>query len=1033
MKKIVIVFITCFFTLQTNYSQTTTPEWRSMPPMPEALHGHNTTLLPDGNILVCGGINSSGNSVNSVYIYNYTSGDYRKVASMSSPRAYHSLVSIPSNNGASIFVIGGYSGNSGNYSSVRTVERVNYQNGQVNINWISLDDMDVGRGDCNAAWDKAGRIIINGGIDQNGGPLRSGTKLSSSEYIDISNNRLFSLPDMGKERASHFLGTILDANGDDLVITAGGEEGAATSTELFENDAWSSHAFAPREYRYLGANFVDIGGIARVVGGYDENGNAQNTCEWYDVKAGWKYTANMFRPRAESDITFIGGISDSSRSYLIVGGNNSSGAMRETEYYTLPTIDSPTGIWSQLGELVEQGSNREVAIDGNNLALVYGGKDNSDNAMNGVEVYQPLSANDVAFSPEEVGRISDSIPITIRNTWLLPVEVDGFRLSNPGEFFFTGDTSNFVLQPGQSRRINAWFRPSAEGDRSGLLLFNIGYMTDTVKLTGTGIKSSIEIVTNSQEFGEIFVGSDTTICFEAIKNNGTDTTYIDSISISPAGSYRIVSPNGRVDIPPDSTLEICIEFSPSERGGQLSSAIIHIADRAYPSGLTGTGLLKYLTGYGPSGCDTLVYEKDKIYQSSIILENPGDRDITVAGFQFIGGNENLYSISNAFPLNIAPGGTEEIFVDFAPVAEGTYRIDVQFEHDGNQDSTVIIPLCYVVRSKSVRFSVTELDFGTLCSGDSLVRTVLIENPSSFETMTIDRIKKDDPTSPIIIPGSIDTTLNPRESMTLTVSISGNSAGVINEIIEIGGSFGSADIPVTAVILPDIVLEPSEVEHYYDPGERFIIPYDISGIDAGNPLANLEISTRYNSTILYPLRIVELNGGPLIDQASTDITERNVNEAVMTIAWQNGLVADGAAFGIEYEVLRGNSHYTPIQVENHTLQNVCLTGKNAEFYVEGLCGGRDSQVFTENSTIFNIYPVPVGAEMNVFIYDQENKEFELEIYNPLGKKAYQNSINVSSKTAKEFKINTIDLTNGTYVVRLKYGSKVLYNKVVIITK
>jgi len=1033
MKKLVIYFITCLFVLNTNYSQTTLPKWQSLPTFPEALHGHSTTLLPDGNILICGGINSLGSAVNSVYIFNYSSGTYRKVASMSSPRAYHSLVSIPSNNGASIFVIGGYSGNSGNYSSVRTVERVDYQNGQVNINWASLDDMDIGRGDCNATWDKSGKIIISGGIVQTGGQLKSGSKVSSSEYIEISTNRLFSLPDMGKERASHFLGTILDANGDDLVITAGGEEGTATSTELFENDAWSSHAFAPREYRYFGANFVDIGGIARVVGGYDENGNAQNTCEWYDVKSGWKYTASMFRPRAESDITFIGGIADSSRSYLIVGGNNSSGAMSETEYYTLPTIDSPTGIWSQLGNLVEQGSNREVVIDGNNLALVFGGKNNSDNAMDGVEVYQPLSANDATFSPEEVGRISDSIPITITNTWLLPVEVEGFRLSNPGEFFFTGDTSNFVLQPGQSRRINAWFRPSAEGDRSGLLLFNIGYLTDTVKLSGIGIKSSIEIVTNSQEFGEIFVGKDTVICFDAIRNNGTDTTYIDSISVSPIGHYEIVSPNGRVNIPPDSTLEVCVRFIPSERGRQLSSAIIHIADRAYPSGLTGTGLLKYLSGYGPSGCDTLVYEKDNIYQSSIILENPGDRAITVAGYQFIGGNENLYSISNAFPLNIAPGGTEEIFVDFAPVAEGTFRIDVQFEHNGNQDSTVIIPLCYVVRSISVRFSVSEIDFGTICSGDSLTREILIENPSSFETMTIDRIKKDDLTSPIVIPSSIDTTLNPRESMTLTVSIIGNNAGVINEIIEIGGSFGSADVPVRAEILPDIVLEPNVVEHYYDPGERFIIPYDISGIDAGNPLTNLEISTSYNSTMLYPLRIVELNGGPPIDQTSTDITERNVNEAVMTVAWQNGLVADGAAFGIEYEVLRGNSHYTPIQVENHTLQNVCLTGKNAEFFVEGLCGGRDSQILTENSTIFNIYPIPAGNEMNIFIYDDENKEFELEIYNPLGKKAYQNNINVSSKTAKEFKINTIDLTNGTYVVRLKYGSKVLYNKVVIITK
>jgi len=1033
MNKIIIFFITCLFMLQTNYSQTTIPEWRSLPAFPEALHGHSSILLPDGNILISGGINSSGNAVNSSYIFNYKTGEYRKVTSMSSSRAYHSLVMIPENNGASIFVIGGYSGSSGNYASVKSVERVKYQNGQININWISLDDMDIGRGDCKATWDKSDRVIINGGIQQNGGQLRSGSKVSSSEYIEISTNRLFSLPNMGKERAGHFLGTILDANSDDLVITAGGEEGTTTTTELFENNDWSSHAFAPREYRYLGASFVDIGGIARVIGGYNLSGDVHNTCEWYDVKSGWKYTANMILPRAESDVTFIGGITDSSRSYLIVGGNNTSGTIRETEYYTLPTTSSPTGFWAQLGNLVESGSNREVAIDGNNLALVFGGKNNSDDAMNGVEVYQPLSANDATFSPEEVGRISDSIPITITNSWLLPVAIDGFRMSNPGEFFFTGDTSDFVLQPGQSRRINAWFRPSGEGNRSGTILFDIGYVTNTVKLTGIGIKSSIEIVTNSQEFGDIFVGTDTTICFDAIRNNGTDTTYIDSISISPPGSYEVVRPNGRVNIPPDSTLEICIRFNPTERGRIFSSAIVHIADGAYPSGLSGTGLLKYLSGYGPSGCDTLFYKEGSIYQTSIILENPGDRDITVTGYKYIGGNSNLYNITNNFPFNIAAGEDEEIFVDFIPVAEGTFKIDVQFEHDGDQDSTVIIPLCYVVRSKNIKFSVTELDFGTLCSGDSLTRVILIENPSNFETMTIDRITKEDPSSPIIIPNSIDTTLNPRESMTLTVSINGNNSGIINETIEIRGSFGSANIPVKAEILPNISIVPNVVSHYYDPGERFVIPYDIRGVDASNPLTNIDVTTYYNSTMLYPLRIVDLNGGVALDQANTDITLRGVNTAEMTIVWQNGLVADGPAFGIEYEVLRGNSHFTPIRIEDKISQNVCLTGNTAEFYVEGLCGGRDSQILTKNSTIFNVYPLPAVDEMNLLIYDIEDKNFEVEIYDQIGIKVYQNNFNISSKIASEFKINTVDLSNGTYVIRLKDGSQVLYNKVIIITK
>ena len=1033
IRTIAIAFTFLFLLISNTNSQTTAPEWRTMPDMPEALHGHRSVLLPDGNILICGGINAAGDAVNSAYIYDNETGDYRKVASMANARAYHSLVAVPGDDEVSIFVIGGYSGNSGNYSSVRSVERVNYRNGQVNINWINVGNMDIGRGDLRAAWDKSGRIIISGGINQSSGALRSGNKIAGSEYIRIISNRIFSLPDMGKARSGHFLGAILDANDDNLVMTAGGEDGAVTTTELFENDQWSSHAFAPREYREYGSAFVDIAGIARVFGGYDENGTAQNTCEWYDVKSGWKYSASMFLPRADADHTLIAGIKDSSTSYLTAGGKNSGGALEAVEYYTLPTTSSPTGVWSQLGDLNEAGSGRETAINGNNLAMVFGGRDNSGNAMDGVEIFQPFSANDVTFGPEEVGRIADSIPVTITNEWLLPVKADKFRTDNSAEFFFTGDTTNFELSPGQSRQIYVWFRPSAQGDRNGYLKFNIGPLTDSVKLTGTGISSTIAVVTNSQDFGEIFVGSDTTVCFPAIKNTGTDTTYIDSISITPPGDYTVISPTGRVNIPPDSTLEVCIRFNPAKRGNVFGSVVVHIANGAYPSGLTGRGVLKYLSGYGPNGCDTINYEQGKTYQSSIILENPGDRPIRVTGFNFIGGNENLFAINRAFPFNIDVGNDEELFVDFTPVNEGTFRIDVEFEHDGDPDSTVIIPLCFVVRSKNVRFSMQEIDFGQICSGDSLTQALLIENPSNYETMTVDDLSKDDPSSPFIIPDVPDTVLASRQSLTVYVSMKSDVPGLFNDILEVSGSFGSVEIPVIAEILPKIMIEPSDDRYYYDPGEKFVISYEISGIEPTDPLSDIKLNLKYNSSVLYPVRVVEIAGASPLDQANSQISERNENAAIIDIAWQNGLVADGEAFGIEFEVLRGNSHHSSISVENEINENVCLSGENAEFFIESLCGGRNGLISTGSNAIFNVYPQPAGDELKVFLYDNENKKFNIDIFNLLGKKVYQKEISVNAESAVEEKINTAGFTQGAYIIRLRDDSGIIYDRIIIITK
>ena len=227
------------------FSQTTLPEWRLTSSLPSGLYGHKSVMLPDGNILIAGGIDNNGNSVNTCLIYNYGTGIINPVEPLTESRGFHSLICIPEGKTkAKIYLIGGYSGNINNFKTISSIEMLDYTSGMTFFNWRKIGDMRSSRAQLASVWDKGNYIVISGGFSQATGGIASGSRLSSSERINIASNVIEQLPDMTKKRANHLMGCIIDENGLNKIISAAGEDDKLTTTELLENWVWTSFAFS---------------------------------------------------------------------------------------------------------------------------------------------------------------------------------------------------------------------------------------------------------------------------------------------------------------------------------------------------------------------------------------------------------------------------------------------------------------------------------------------------------------------------------------------------------------------------------------------------------------------------------------------------------------------------------------------------------------------------------------------------------------------------------------------------------------------
>lgn len=1017
MKSFLLCCLTCLLCIYAPLSaQNTQPQWRNVAPLALALTGHKAVTLHTGEVLVCGGITASGTITNTSLLY--SNGAWIPTNNqLGEPRAYHALIALRRANGESIVLaIGGYTGSVTNASSLASVEVLRYTAATKAWTWSKVGDLPLAVGSCAAAFDKKNSVVVSGGRTQNGGILGSGNSSAVAARINSTSLAISRINDMASARSEHATLMMYGAAKDSTVLSACGESGIP-STEILSVNTWDNRANPPQFQQRFAATITDRAEIARMVGGIDETGVPTNRGEWYDTKSGWRFMPRMQTARARSVLTHIAGLRDSTDMYLICGGQSTVNATTpESEIFNLPDNVNPNGSWLPFAPLQVAAAERMLCINADNLPLVIGGSSSIipvSSPISGVEMYQPLRAADLNLGQQEIGGETKRQVVKVQNTWYLPVMLRNIRIPNTAEFRLTNSQDSIILQPSGNLDIDVRFRPNSVGQRTAWLYFDVGPLRDSVLLKGEGIKSSIAVLGASQDFGQRLVRTDTTLCFYALRNEGKDTSVIDSVRIEPPGAFTVISPVGSVRVPPGDSLQLCIRFTPNTRSLFNSGAVVHITDRAYPVSLLGKGIRAFILSSQQRGCDTVNIAPGDSLSYTLTISNNSDVavkvDSTIISTSLAG--TFVLKSPSPFPLTLTPGANRQVEVLFKPKREAQEQANIRFINNG--DTLCAASLCFIPRNRSIKINTPQTTTPTLCEGDSLLIPIVLENPSSFDSLKILSAQISSTTVDAYILGSLTTSLAPRATTSAAIAISARrspqQSGSQQATMQLSTNQGTSQYTFMFTVKPGMNFTMSNAQSPL--GRSIVIP--VRRNDNLNSVNSSDILLLYNGSVLAPRTVMNVNGKSYINTAASTLS-REYGKTHLHIVWNSHPATPDEVFAIECDVLLGDDTRCSVSIQSDTANAVCMNTAQAEFNLQDLCGGRNALVTTKNVVLMRLMPNPVHERLGVELLLPQNTDANTEIVirNVLGKELLRSALGQQSST-----IDISSLDAGLYFCEL----------------
>lgn len=928
----------CVFGVVAMMATAGQPRWQVIDQLTPARSHHASVMLVDGAVLIAGGITTGGATTSSTQLLDASGGQLRTMPSLSGSRASMASVVVHRAGGSDVYVIGGYTGTTGNYRSIATVERFSYSSTTRDGQWTSLGSLDLAVGDCRAVFDGTSSIIVTGGRQQAGGALGSGTPVNRSWRINITTGAIQRLPDLTLPHAEHAALRYLDQLGRYGVLTAGGEQPPPTTvTELFINGAWDARANAPRQWRASTAATTDRADIARVFGGSNTASQATAECEWYDVKSGWRAAPRMSVPRTRHAATNVSGPTDTASAVLVVGGFGATTQLASTELFTLPGSSDPVGGWEPLPLLGAGVEATAVSLSAWNLPAVSGGA-SASGPRTDVWMLQPLRANDVVMPSTEVSALSDSVFLDVTNTWVLPVRVDTVFTVGTSEFLVVGATSGGeVISAGAVKRYRIYFRPSQEGLRQGAIVLRMGPVADTIQIEGIGLRSTVAVTTSAIDMGDVIVGQAKDTCLPLIINNGTDTLRVDSLRLSDP-TVTVVSPLGRFKVAPGDTMTVCLRYRPQARVTLGATMTVHIGARQLPVAVIGRGIRRFVVFEQRATCDTITAVAGDVVTVSAIMTNPSDRTVTVTNITVTSTTAGTVVLdpSVTFPFDVQPNTSVPIPLRQTIVREG--REDIVLTSVDNGDSVARGSICTVPRSRNVQLGSSVIDLGTVCAGAVVITTVRLENVSSIETIQIDSA---------VVTGLVGTTdlptptvLQPRSSVDVNVQLVIPISGPLDGRLSFDGPSGSTVAVITGTIAPSVEVALQDAR------------MSVGTIGRQAVRATTNASTSMSVGVEYSWRLLSARAVIAGDVPVATLTGASTTSGLYAVdaTFARAPVDGEVLFFIEYDVLRADALEATI-LTAATPTAPCVVPDTATIEIDPFCGSSNGFVyFTDQPTM-----------------------------------------------------------------------------------
>jgi hypothetical protein len=305
----------------------------------DARFASTATLLPDGTVLIAGGVAGEGAAASTAEIYDPSTGGFALTGSLLTGRAYHTATLLPN---GKVLICGGI--DSGGVP-LRTSEL--YDSSQDKFE--PTGNMLQGRYDHTATLLKNGKVLITGGDSISNGVANLNTaelydpatgKFSATgnitRFYDPQADKFFYQGLMVAARAKHTATLLLDGT---VLIAGGGDEhgGAQASAAIYHPDTGKFTSTGNMQSTRLEHRATLLpNGQVLISGGLDKAGQVLYTAELYNpaeakftlTTAAFNSGTNMTSARYQHTATLL-----RNGTVLIAGGSNSQFVLATAEIY----------------------------------------------------------------------------------------------------------------------------------------------------------------------------------------------------------------------------------------------------------------------------------------------------------------------------------------------------------------------------------------------------------------------------------------------------------------------------------------------------------------------------------------------------------------------------------------------------------------------------------------------------------------------------------------------------------------------------
>lgn len=332
-------------------------QWVTTGRLAEPRWDHSATLLPNGKVLIAGGVSGSSEYLRTAELYDPAKGVWTSTGSLARIQSYHTATMLPN---GKVLAVSGWA------------DLYDPANGT----WTAINSPARFRNEHTATLLPNGKVLIVGGYNGNVG------ELASAELYDPATGTWTATGSMSSVRTRH-TATLLP-NGTVLVV--GGYRGREilASAEIYDpaTGQWTTTGLLA-EPRYSHTATLLPDGKVLVAAGAINEGQERTSAELFDPATGnWLLTGSLAMSRQAHSATLL-----PNGKVLVVGGQVSQSAVDTAELY-----DPFDGRWTAT-PLPRFGRHSHTAtLLPNGSVLLAGGVSNQSGLRSLAEIYLPDAA-----------------------------------------------------------------------------------------------------------------------------------------------------------------------------------------------------------------------------------------------------------------------------------------------------------------------------------------------------------------------------------------------------------------------------------------------------------------------------------------------------------------------------------------------------------------------------------------------------------------------------------------------------------------